>query len=852
MKKLISKLAVLLLVLVVGLTVTACKKDKNLNTNVPFGTLTDATYASVGDYKITEKELYNLMRSSGYQYLVDMIINELIPTTGLDITNEETKQELVDLINLDCFGTSEKENIDTLSATQKETSIKKYQDAMYLSGVNVYDDIYSETNLKHYLPQLAQKEYAKKTLTDSNSKYYYKNETYVNDEGKTIDNPYHISDEEIESQYLSTRATEDYYEVVIVGYHTLAEADAALEGHSFADEASKNTAFDAMYKEAHGFKTGNYKLTDKDLSVYNSSLVTLVSNMKAGEVKLSQQFGKMVYHVYLKAEKPEAKFENATEDDKTQAVEDLLDSFVTSSFVASAVNELLENTEITIYDPAFDALFANDNSKHEVLLAENWDSSYNNLVAKFGDKTISVAQLYEKLEKVLGYSTAMDYISTKILLASPDALKLTSSDLDKIEKDFETVIEQFENNEFASQGYPSNIGKDVFKLLYFGQSSDEDVLNYYKSQKVWEYRIANRDENYYNSLVTFGQKYIEKYYDLSVKHVLLFVDYDADGTPDDPEVFVKKLTEGLNETEAANVKAQFEKTIRDLMNLYADEVHTIVENDWASLKDALDIVKKRFYANDTLFTKKDSKGNPLHWDEFKAYGIGVTVEDLGSVNVTNASNYVPEFGIGVKAMHDDLVKREIILNGKLQENYLPGQNTVDAEGKEVAVDLKDFELIKTSYGYHMLGAYNYTKIKEAKYTSSDDKDQYKDITITLNGEEITVDAYSEENYASLNQIKIYAAQIGTKDGVTDLPTNVETFIGYFYNTVETRYKNTTFQNILFAVNELDMTFANAEKQADYNTYFAKYIEIQKNQFESYTDYSDTYLGTWWDVYFPAQ
>ena len=61
-----KKLITLLLVLVVALTLTACKeKESEYNTTTPYGTLTDAEYASVGTHKITQKETKTFYLTAG-------------------------------------------------------------------------------------------------------------------------------------------------------------------------------------------------------------------------------------------------------------------------------------------------------------------------------------------------------------------------------------------------------------------------------------------------------------------------------------------------------------------------------------------------------------------------------------------------------------------------------------------------------------------------------------------------------------------------------------------------------------------------------------------------------------------
>lgn len=820
-----KKLITLLLVLVVALTLTACKeKESEYNTTTPYGTLTDAEYASVGTHKITQKELYNQLRTSGYTYLTDMIKEKLIPNQNVNIT--DNLEELKELINLACYGTDE---IEKLNTTTKETAVKKYIDAMYLFGITITEEnIYTEECLKHYLPQLAEEKYALSVLKDANSKYYYKNEKYKNDANEDVDNPYYIDEDDIENRYLSNFDEEESYKLVLIGFPTLAEAQKALDGYTITSE-NAGTVLKEVYQNVYHFKDADFELTIEDLKGYDASLVSLIAKMEKGDYLLSQEFGKTIYHIYLEEEKAEANYETITENEKNEVINDILEDYA-SSFKATAINELLLNATVTIYDPVFDALFANDSKNHKRLLKTEWKDEYSKYVAKVGEEYITVEALYNKLESELGYSTAADYLTTKVLLSTYSS-KLTDEDINTIKSNFDATMESFKNNEFASYGYPSTMDESIFKFLYFGNTTDEEIINGFKAQKLWEYKITDKPESYYDALVHYGQKYIEKYYDLSVKHVLLFVDYDSDGTPDDPELFINKLS-----TEDAQ---RFEEKIDELFNLFLAEVNYLVEKDWKNLVDALTYVQKEFYSNGEVHHTEENKNDT--WETYKkdSFGIGITVEDLSSVNVTNASNYVVEFGEGVQKLYNKLVAEKLIENNKLDEDYLPTTVVEKDEDGNVTFNHK----IKTSYGYHILGVYDCDNFTDAKYTIKSD---YTNIKVTLNGVELTgLTAYNENEYASKDQIKIYAAQVDTEDGVTELPTDVQTFISYFYSTVKSKYENATFQNILFAKNELKtLKFADA----DNNVKFANYLEIQKRQFDGYKDNKDSYLADWWTVF----
>lgn len=846
MKNLINKVLLVLLVLFVGISLTACGEETDTtNKNVPYGTLSSETvYASIGDIKLSEKALYDELRVNGFDYLFDEIINTLVKPSDFGLSVDNNREELIELVNKACYGTSDEEALAKMNSTTKATYVKKYVDSMYLQNINITEtNIYTEECLGHYLNQLAQKAYAEKVLTDENSKYFYANEfqkengEFVLDEdGEQIKNTYYISEESIESSYNSTQNSEAEYNVVIVAFNTLADAKKALNGYNENELTYEN--FKTIYNNKYGYKTvseDNFFLTTTELSAYDSGLSTLVKNMKTGDYKLYQQFGKNVYLVYLNQEKPEVEYEKLEEADKAAAkeetIKELIEGKLTSNVISTLLVEKVYDTEIVIYDYVFDALYAAENSDHKRLEASEWKDEYNSYVAKVGETYITVADFYSKLEKLLGLTTSLDYFTNEVLLNSKYADKLTDKDLEAIDKEYKAAVESFENGSYASNGLPTSVGKDVFLFAYFGSTDEAEIKNQYKSQKIWEYYLKEKPENYFALAEAFSKQYHDKYFDLSVKHILLTVDFDSDGTPDDPELFMNKLSE--------EKQTAFTNAIVAAMDAIVKEVNYIVEKDYSSLVDALDYVLREFYANGTLLSDT-TKTWSFYKDEFN---LGLTIEDLSSVSSSTYSQYVKEFGIGVQKLYTKLSEEK-----KLNDDYLASSvSNID-------------ELIKTNYGYHILGVYNSGNVTSALYTKDNDSsEQYVNIKVEVNGEKVTIEnAYSENKWASINQIRIYDAQVNTEDGITDLPSAVKTYISKFYTTFTTRFNNESFRNILLAKTELTIDFADANNDAK----FAEFIEIQKRQLDSYEDYSSesiNFLAGWWELvdqyivnYTPAQ
>lgn len=831
MKKNLIKLSTLLLALLVGISLASCggnKKDVKYNKNVPYGDLSDSTvYASLSaTEKLTEKGLYDEMRSNAYSLLQEKILNTLIKPETYNLNTTDNEEELIKIINTKCYGV---EDIKDLSKESKVSKVKPYIDQLYLLGIdlniNVNEitvdnidsiNIYTEEVKEYYLPLLAQKYYARTIIENEDGKYYWKNKFLAekDENGKKQYNPYYIDDEALEARYESEVKSTGEYNVIVVAFPTIANSEVKFDVENLKtldDEAIKNY-FIAQYEEQYPYKEKDFTFTDKELEGYDATLVSLISKMKTGDYFVNKQFGDLVYNVYLVEEKADVEY------NEDEVREKIIDGYVSQSFISVALSELLSDTKVEIYDPVFDALYAVDNVKHERLTAKEWKDEYKNYVAKVGDTTISVREFYEELEMKLGISCAMDYFTILTLLK--DTSSLTEKDLKDIKKEYKDTIKAFKEDTYASNGFPSSIGEDIFKFLYYGTSDEAEILEFYKSQKLWDYAIKEYPENYFDILEQFSKQYAENYFSLSVKHILIYVDYDMDGTPDDPAKFVENLK--INEYG----KEQLEADILALMNAVIKEVNYIVEQDYQTLVDALDYVVKSFYRNDTLLSTGES------WSKYSdRFNLCIKVEDLSEVNNSNASSYVTAFGEGVKELYSKLKEAE-----KLDEDYLAELASFD-------------ELIETVYGYHTLAVYDSTEMSTAKYEESKDTaNQYAEIKVKWNDEELTLNAYNENDYASKNQLQIYAAQEGTSDGIKNLPTTVKNYIAKFYSEFKTRYEDSQFQNILLAKNKLSgLTFADSLKNAEFN----EFIEIQKRQFDSYADYqisSDNVFAGWWEAF----
>ena len=115
-----------------------------------------------------------------------------------------------------------------------------------------------------------------------------------------------------------------------------------------------------------------------------------------------------------------------------------------------------------------------------------------------------------KLEKILGVSTAMDYFTNKLILNSESMAKYVEKaekDEATIKENYEKTIAAFEKGDYASSGFPASIGKEVFMFAYYGSIVESEVLEYSKAQKAWNYYVTDKDKTFFDLAVEFGKEY---------------------------------------------------------------------------------------------------------------------------------------------------------------------------------------------------------------------------------------------------------------------------------------------------------------------------------------------------------
>lgn len=568
----------------------------------------------------------------------------------------------------------------------------------------------------------------------------------------------------------------------------------------------------------------------------------------------------------------------AFETVKAEVRDDLIKNKI-SSYSTTVLNKRIKNSEIEIYDPYFENQFKNSYSDDYELISPN--KFNNDLIYKLSytdpdtKATItadySVYDFYITQSRISGLDVVVEKFKFDYVYEFKDIL-LTSDQINDIEDDLNKSINTFNKNENAA--YPSNMGLELYLLSAYGYSNREDVLKYnklasnsllnkYLNQNVFdEWAKKLEDETYsheldttklniLNNLLKAGNDNYASLFSINIDHILIYIDDDGDGSPDDPKDFVKNFSE--------TQKQEFNAALLDLANAIYDE-STFNESiydklsaedkakyksliDSNSILDILKYIVGAYNRNEKLFSHPDKT-----WEDYKKYNFLLTAESLsssGDTTQSNVGNYVKEFGDYVKKLYSKAVENKLVVDSKKSVFYFVESGT--------KAPSKNEDLCATQFGYHMIVVNSYDTPSTTKSTSSSDTyGYYKDIEILLNEKEsdttedniyvVIPDTYNEEEKtATMNQFFVYYVQ-KQKSATSSLDSTLRDVLSSMFDDAITRYTSSGFQNfLLFKDLNITATDSNSTLARQLENYEG-YLKRTSQSYDNEDSFNSWYSG----------
>ena len=544
---------------------------------------------------------------------------------------------------------------------------------------------------------------------------------------------------------------------------------------------------------------------------------------------------------------------------------ELLEEKLSSSFISAQIDELYKEAKFTIYDPMIRTIFNFDKG----ITTKGGFKDNNtlaNLTLKSHDKELNVSilvdDLYNELEKIYGMSTAIDKIFNQMLLSS-DKYSVSSEKRKELEDAFKNVLNNFSSDQLASSGFPKSMGQKTFLLIAFNAKSNKEafenqyILSELRSQYEKDIESTFENASIYEKFAQLAGRAYTENKGASVSHLLVYVDLDFDGNPDDPSTLTpEQLALFTTPDTKYGINGESVDAITGLINLIKEAAKS-----YSTITTGISSVVSKY----TSGTRFELLPGYLDYElenkfvVFQKLGLLVKYESLGSV--TNETNF-PTASSGLDATFYNYVMSDVL-------DYFSAEDFNEANLPHVFTTPRSTDNttslgLETAFGWHTLIGTAAFKGSSAISESESDLyvSEFKDPTIT--DKEVFLKAYNEEDTLTYQQIAIYLKESGEATGVESLPSSVQTAITTYFTPVKNLYDsdNMSLYLSLRFVFGGDYTIKNgvAGLEERLNTL----ISINENQFFSYSiingdhpvyttaskgnEYFATVYGDWFTIF----
>lgn len=750
----------------------------------------DDIYLTVGDFTVTNAELWEVMKSvDGLGYLLDYV-DQIILKEYIDvITQEEVDAEIEYLI----YQTTSE---DFIAKIQADPEINQdYIDAFESNLIVLGFDPSNPDDLRDYVEVgiaktkiarayvLSAEEGDQYFLTAEDVEEYYYSVTYgdscfvdlrfesvieanlvfehfdlvpnfnlgigeydgilpiedVASDGFILDeNTFQLDDDQVFSKYIEMWNYMNPWEDAI-------PLDVTQEDYcnNYSDVSVYN--FDDMVRDRSS--EDPYTI----LATYLFTTLTLDEEVEDG-IRFShsaQSVGDGFVYAYKVSEEDIIEFDDLSDDDMIDLKSDILDLILTNDVIGDIMSTVNEDLDFEIYDPYL-AL----NYQHAYGVETDNNGSSSVVAVLFGEEILA-DDIFEYMADRVGAFYSIELIKSEMVLASSHYSDIYGSDYDYMDSNLDEMVDNredlremksyFGSNGFANYGFPSTAytWSEFIYLAYHVKTEADVIEQLFVVQELQPLVVYPTLD--YNNVSDYIQQQSDEYFSLNVSHLLIFVDFDNDYSPDEFDVYLEGLTvEELAEYQV--LKSAFDTlifqktdsglTFEEIVDQYEDSLIGDLENEWA---------------------------------EFKEYGFKIMTENLTpqtSLTNINSDGFDQTFVESLKNLYDAYVVEKANSTEDITE-YLYTQVT------------------ETAFGIHLiLGSEGTAFYQNSAKFDDDDSDIVHSV-----GSENTSSVPNEAQVLLYNEIKFAAS--GGPFTQELLPTEVYTAIDTYYGTLFDAYFSQT-------------------------------------------------------------
>ncbi len=714
-----KRLILSILAILVGFAVTACNKttteaETPNNSVIPQLSNPDGVFVSNDEYSVTYQDLYEELKvNDGLNQLLTMVDTDLLATYISAVTQAEIDTRLEQLI----YSTNDQEVINNLSDTEKADLEKSFYDSMYLLG---YDDDAIDTYVRlvvarenYAIEQILSEDnsdeswYAGPTAVAEyyDSVYDYDVKTikirFLSEtDAKSVLRLFNLVSKDGELKlYTGTIPLDQVPSTSLNDTNTRSLTDAEVLAQfillynyiygEYRDEIPTNSTIDDLLANDDLVVSRDTLVaanTTLDNFIYDT-LGTYTDYMSGDNTDLYYTYAPVSYpsssdtsyYMILNLERTEKV--DVTDFDGTEAElvaligqtiydeleQEIIDSDLTSSsFTSTRMVELRQDHDFNIYDyyigtdyQSVDTSFELDEDGSETIVAtyDDVEITADDLLAFALNINAPLYLIYaSQTPSVIAKHYEDIYCTDETETCEYDVMENTSEVM-------QTHFDAYDSLEssFNSSYYASYYTFDEYLYLAYGvRSKYEMIYEYYVTSNLQTYMIYDNviadDYAILNYLMELSQAYYDNYFSLDVNHVLIYVDRDEDGEPDDYNDFYASMDDT---TTYDQMLVDFETAIRAYLD---DEENTM----------------------DSLVTDYNkAKRSDATWGQFKLFGFNIITEDLGELTYNDTVDVYEESFV------DALIEM-------YQDYQLPAN-----ENKEF---MFYDSLVESSYGVHLIKA----------------------------------------------------------------------------------------------------------------------------------------------------
>lgn len=808
-----------LLMTLVGISVLGCKDKTTLVTGtngavLPQLTQPDKIFYQGDNFAVTYGDLYEEFKTNdGINQLLFMVDSTLLST----YLNQVTQAEIDEKIKLLKYGTIDDDKISEFTTEELEEFETNYQQNMLLLGYGEDESVYIRMVVakENYAIDAMTNDLNKDEtwyVGESTIANYY-TKTYFTDLSAIKVRFYGETDAKNALKDLNLVS----YEGTLRRY-TGTKPIAEVSSDGFDDTNTQVLTNDDLvvaFLDIYNYVYGDYKalipnntpvatlLTNDELTLNYQALNTIQSDMAKYVFSTMASYEEAVantdqslfytykpvpyagendnsYYMILKLDGNNKEslttFDAATMDLTSiigqEVYDDIKERMIQanlsdSGFVSNRIAELRKEKNFVMYDyylgidyQSVDTEFESNPEGDDLMVAtfDGGTITADDLLTFALNKNGSLYVLYASQ---LAYVMDRYYEQVYCFGQEECELDLSKSDSTKLTDHAKTLAEL--KTSFESSYYVYYYTFEEYIYLAYGAKSEADMIGkYYVKSTLQPYVIYSEiiKDNWAllsDYLYDLISDYYDNYFSIKVEYLMIYVDRDESGTPDDYEEFLASLTD---QAAYDTLVGQFETAIRDYL--------AVEGNTYASL----------------ISTYNKARRDDATWGAFKQYGFYLVTENLKELT------YLTTVDVYEEALVDGFA-------AAYQEYSLEANKTKSSHYYS--------DLVETSSGLYLLLNTKGTNFEKpsAKFTMTYD---------TNNNPNYSVGVDNVNDKPTIEQLKLYSEKrfyevvYGTDSTVEekydiivpDIPTSVSTAIEAYFTKLHDSMYVVGFLNIIIA------------------------------------------------------